>query len=388
MKTKLALIAMLIVSMLVRWLFISSPLPADWTPQSMIGYTATMLERPEYTDSKTIIRQGRWVIKLNGYAVIIPGDRVTFTGKATPILLMKRAVKINMEDPTFEVIDQRVCRGEMTRTCIFIQLGNFRERCVDILEKNLPSPMSSLAAGILLGVKGGMSSDFYQQLVATGTLHIVAASGFNVMIVASVLMRIVKTMFSRGVAIAAGVGGIIFYVFLSGASASVVRAGIMGSLTLIAYYFGRPTEAKRLLWVSAALMMLYDPLIIGDVGYQLSVAATAGLLYIPFNNQLPNPNNQTKNLILKNNQYLNIAREFLASYLYPTLAATVATTPIIYYHFGRVSLISPWVNMLILPVIPLIMLLSALTLVGGQVLAWVAYPLLWWVVAIIRFYGG
>ena len=229
--------------------------------------------------------------------------------------------------------------------------------------------MSSLAAGILLGVKGQMPYEFYQQLVSTGTLHIVAASGFNVMIVASVLMQVLSKLLAKGWAIAGGVVGIGVYVLLSGASASVVRAGIMGSLTLMAYYFGRPAEARRLLWVTAGVMLLFDPLYLMDIGFQLSFAATAGLLYLaPAMQKLPQI-------------------PLLKEYLYPTLAASAATIPIILYHFGRVSWISPLVNMLVLPLVPLIMLLSALTLLGGQVVAWLAYVPLSWIVQMIYLFS-
>lgn len=354
-----------------------SPLPASWTPESSLRFTATILERPEYTDSKTIISQGMWVIKLKGYAEIIPGSRVAFVGRVTPKVLGGKVVQIVMKDPTFEVISHTRCVSSFHTGCVMILLGQLRENWVNILEKTLPSPMSSLAAGILLGVKGQMPYDFYQQLVATGTLHIVAASGFNVMIVASVIMAVCLKIFGRGVAIAGGIVGIGFYVLLAGASASVVRAGIMGGLTLVAYYFGRPAEARRLLWVTAAVMLLADPLMLVDVGFQLSVAATAGLLYIePWIRKL------------QSSEPNSLVRGFLANYLYPTLAASIATLPIIWWHFGRVSWISPIVNILILPLIPLIMLLSALTLVFGQPGAWLLYPSLRWVVAVIRWFGN
>lgn len=262
---------------------------------------------------------------------------------------------------------------------------------VGVLEKTLPEPMSSLAAGILLGVKGQMPQAFYEQLVRTGTLHIVAASGFNVMIVASVLMMIMQRLFPRGAAIVAGVAGIWLYVLLSGASASVVRAGVMGSLTLMAYYFGRASEARRILWVSAGIMLIFEPLMMVNVGFQLSVAATAGLLYI--GSWIERLHSRRKSsdpcVIVGKDPNLRVwIQRFFANYLYPTLSATAATMPVILWHFGRVSLIAPLVNMLILPVVPLIMLLSAFVLLGGQVMAYVAYVPLWYTVWVIRLFGG
>lgn len=388
--TKLKILLVFISVFWYRWISLDSPLPASWTPESNVRFTATILERPEDTDSKTIVSKGMWNIPIKGYAEIIPGSRMAFTGKVEPKLLMGQVVQIIMKDPTFDIIGRPQGSPLRVGERIILLLGSWREKWVGVLEKTLPSPMSGLAAGILLGVKGQMPYEFYQQLIKTGTLHIVAASGFNVMVVVSVLMALAKKVWRRGAAIGVGVAGIVFYVLLSGASASVVRAGIMGSLTLIAYYFGRPAEARRLLWVTAGAMLLFNPLYIVNVGFQLSVAATAGLLYIePWMRVLSSRANSRdpSTTVGMTNDVVGMTGKFLSDYLYPTLAATIATMPIILYHFGRVSLISPLANILILPLVPLIMLLSALTLVLGQSVAWFLYVPLVWVVWVIRRLG-
>lgn len=363
-------IALLFISLFAwRWVGLASPLPLTWTPDSIVIFTAPIIDIPEQTDTKTIVRSGIWYVPLSGYAEIVPGTLVAFSGRVEPKVLLGKVTRIVMAEPTFEVVASPGERELSLVERVLITLGAWRRDWVDILEKTLPEPMSSLAEGILLGVRQQMPQDFYDDLVATGTLHIVAASGFNVMIVASVLMVIASQIWRRGVAIGVGVVGIVGYVLLAGASASVVRAGVMGSLTLMAYYLGRPSEAKRLLWFTAAIMLIASPLLILDIGFQLSVVATAGLLYLqPQMKKLPN------NL-------------FLANYLYPTLTASLATMPIILWHFGQISWISPLVNMLVLPVVPMIMGLSALVLLGGQLVAWLVYVPLWWVVTVIRWWG-
>ncbi|MFH1244057.1 MAG: ComEC/Rec2 family competence protein [bacterium] len=376
--TKLRIVLAFISVIALRWYTYPSPLPPTWTSESRVRFTATILEQPEQTDSQTIIRKSIWYIPVKGYAEIIPGSRVAFVGKVEPKVLGGKVVRIIMKDPTFEVVRAREATLLKMVEWIMITLGEWREKWVSILEKTLPEPMSSLAAGILLGVKGQMPTEFYQQLVNTGTLHVIAASGFNVMIVASVLMRVVLKFARRELAIGWGVSGIWIYVLLSGAGASVVRAGIMGSLTLIAYYFGRPAEAKRLLWVTAGVMLMAEPMMLVNVGFQLSVAATAGLLYLE-----PIMRSRFKIMDLR----FKYLQGILANYLYPTLAATIATLPIIWWHFGRIAWISPLVNTLILPIVPLIMGMSALVLLGGQVVAWLAYVPLAYVVWVIRLWG-
>lgn len=383
-------VSLFVLLFLWRWMGIRSPLTEQWKPGDKVRYTVTILEKPEYRDSQTIVRSEIWYIPIKGYTEIIPGSLVEFEGVAEPKIVLGKVTQIKMTDPTILVHTGRV--GTLGKFVIL--LGEWREKWVTILQRTLPEPMAGLAAGILLGVKGQMSEDFYQALVKTGTLHIVAASGYNVSIVASVLMKMIGTFVSRGVGIGIGVGGIILYILISGSSASVVRAGIMGSLTLIAYYFGRPAEARRLLWVTAAIMLLHNPLMIIDVGFQLSFVATWGLLYMPFNNQAPNSNQQTKKEQIQNQKLLNIVKDYLAEYLYPTLAATIATLPVILWHFGRVSWISPIVNILVLPLVPLIMGMTAGVIsigmilpVLGQVLAWVTYVPLAWMVWVIRLFG-
>ncbi len=360
-------VSVLLLLLGARFIRLPSPLPTEWSPNDSVGYTVTILDQPKLSDSKTVVRRGIWVIELSGYHKIIPGERLKFVGKVSAKKQLGKVVELKMVDPSYEVVG--------STGGLLVSLFRVREKWLNIIGRSLPEPMASLAGGILLGVNDRMPYQFYQQLVESGTLHLVAASGYNVSVVAEILLQLVGHFLSRGPAVIVAVGGIVVYVIISGGSASVIRAGIMGSLTLIAYYTGRPAEARRILWVTIWIMLWVNPLLIMQVGFQLSVAATAGLLYIePW--------------------MRNLKSGLLQDYLFPTLAATIATMPIIYWHFGRVSWIAPLANVLILPVVPGIMLLSgglilagSLSLALGQVVAWVGYVPLWWVVGVIRWFG-
>lgn len=368
-----------------RFWSIASPLPKNWSDGEQVGYTTTVLEVPEYTDSRTIVRRGIWYVSMKGYFEIIPGSIVKFDGKVEPEYVLGKVKRVKMIDPSMEIVGKDeclVCRMQ-------IALGRLRKSWVSTFERTLPEPMASLASGILLGVKGQTPQDFYQALVNTGTLHIVAASGYNVSIVAVVIMYLAIKIIGRGAGIALGIFGVIIYVLIAGGSASVVRAGIMGSLTLMAYYLGRPTEAKRLLYVAGAIMLLNTPLILFDVGFQLSYSATLGLLYLGKHIE------KSGNKIFEFFSFQSGIKSFLAEYLYPTIAATIATLPVIIYHFGRVSMISPLVNVLILPLIPIVMGMSAgvigfsaISQFFAQVLAWLLYVPLSWIVFVIMAFGG
>lgn len=349
-----------------------------------VRVTIPTIDFPEYTETQTVVKRGRWEVRVKGYTEIIPGEVVEVEGIWDGKRIIGDTVTQCHEEQCSEVglIDK-----------VLIGVSYVRRWAVAKLQTQLPEPMASLAAGILLGIKARMPRDFYEALVMTGTLHIVAASGFNVMIVATLLINMFGKIWKRSVAIAMGVGGIIFYVLIAGGSASVVRAGIMGSLTLIAYYWGRPTEAKWLLWVTAFVMVMVDPMMLTDVGFQLSVAATGGLLY--FEPVLDHKSSELlKSSELKKQTCLPArqgyepcwGRRFAKEYLLPTLVATACTAPVIWWHFGRLSWIGVGVNLLILPLIPLIMLLSALALVVPGV-GYLLYVPLWWVVGVIRMFG-
>lgn len=367
MKKALLLFACLL-TYLFRFVTYPSPLPRDWKPGSKIGLTINVLDKPEYTDSQTIIRSGIWYLKMKGYIEIIPGSRVKFVGVVEPNIVMGKVVQLKMIDPSVQVTG-KVSKFSLNN--ILIQINHVRSIWTSTLRSSLPEPMSSLAAGILLGVKDQMPYDFYQDLIRSGTVHIVAASGYNVTIVAFALIKVISSFATRGVASAIAIVGIMIYVIMAGAGASVVRAGIMGSLSLVAYYYGRPATAKRLLWVAGYGMLIINPLLIFDVGFQLSFVATIGLLYNPLR--------------------LNRLGRAVNEYFVPTIVAAISTAPVIFWHFGRISWISPLSNILILPAVPIIMeIVAIIVLVGtfslslARVVSWLVYPVLWYIVYVIR----
>lgn len=324
--------------------------------------TIPMVDYPVYTDSNTVISKGGWEVKTPGYTEIMPGDIVRVKGKV-------------IEESIVESSEINVICHIKTENCVksvgdwvLIQISHLRHWAVTRFERMLPSPMAGLAAGILLGIKAQIPRDFYQELINSGTLHIVAASGFNVTIVGNIILELLTKFWGRRVGIMGGIVGIGFYVLLAGSSASVVRAGIMGSLALLAMYLGRASDARRLLWITALIMIMVNPRIVLDIGFQLSVVATFGLLYI-------------EPLLGK-----RIKNQYLSEYLTPTLAATLATTPILWWYFGRVSLIGVIANLLILPIVPLVMLLAAVSLVI-PLSSYILYVPLWWIVWVIGVFG-
>lgn len=375
---------------LFRFATYPDPIPPSWTPDSIVKFTAPILEEPRHTESQTIIEIGVWRIKLKGYQNLDIGQYYSFAGKATPRLLLGKVRQIEVMDPTFDVVgNQKV--GGWGR--VLAMLSRVRQAVVKTYQKSLPEPHASLAAGILLGVKQTMPYEFYQSLIKTGTVHIIAASGYNVTIAARTVMVPLMMVLSKPTAIAFGVIAIGLYVIVAGGSAAVVRAGIMASLTLMAYYLGRRAESKRLLWVTAAAMLLIQPLMLVDVGFQLSVAATLGLLYLEPWIRGKFENRNQKNETNSKCEIRKGLKNFLNEFWWPTVAASIATAPIIFLTFGRLSLISPLVNLFVLPLTPVIMFLSAVAVgvawvpVAKQLAMWLLYVPLEFFVQVIQWWG-
>lgn len=264
----------------------------------------------------------------------------------------------------------------------FILGGIFKLK--KILEKNLnqifPEPEASLAAGLLLGSRQGISKNLMTQFNLTGLTHIIAVSGFNVTIVIVFVTGLLRFC-SRKIKIILAVLAIVFFALLVGCSASVVRASVMGILGLLAVWFGRPKKAGLALVLAAFLMNLFNPkILVYDAGFQLSFAATLGLIYVsPF----------LEKYFQKIPAFLSLREAFLM-----TISAQIATIPLILLHFGRISLAAPFSNALVIPVIPLAMFFSFLAVVfkfvffeGALLIGYLGWFFLKYIVLIAHFFS-
>ena len=373
---------------LVRfWSYQPKILPKNWREGEKVRVRARVLNQPYQNGSKYIIEVGRIKVIFSSYRRLKVGEWVEFVGRPKVRVQMGKITRVYLKDPQIYRLNLKEKVQFSLSDEAVIRISRWRERVVRLMASYLPEPEASLASGILLGVKLGIPEDFYQALVKTGTLHIVAASGFNVTVVLKVVMGLLVGWLGRSWGLLVGFWAVIGYVILAGGSAAVVRAGIMGILSYGAYYLGRPAEAKRLLWLTAVGMVLVQPLMLVNVSFQLSVAATAGILYLE------------PVIERKLNQWLRVKKgslleKYLAETLYTTLAASVFTVPVILWWFGRISLVSPLVNMLVLGVVPAIMFLSGVVVLiglvwwfGGWVLSWGLYVLLEYVVGVIKWFG-
>jgi competence protein ComEC len=262
---------------------------------------------------------------------------------------------------------------------LLVALYSVRDLSLKNVYRLFLDPEASLLAGILLGVDSGIPARVEQAFNDTGTAHIIAISGFNIAVVAGVFAFIfTRLLGGRRGAIAAMVGIAVYTVFV-GAGPAVVRAALMGVVTLLAVQVGRRQVGLNTLAGVAALMALGNPLVLWDVGFQLSLFATLGLILYgtPFTEAAGRF--VARHLPASGAEKIALA---LSQFLLLTLAAQLTTLPIIAYHFQQISLVSPLANAFILPAQPPVMILGGLAVALGfvfyplaQVAAWIAWPL-------------
>jgi competence protein ComEC len=255
-----------------------------------------------------------------------------------------------------------------------------------------PEPEASLLAGILLGMDNNIPAGVQQAFKNTGTAHIVAISGFNIAIIAGIFVTLFSRFFGKKLGAILAILSIIFYTLLVGASASVVRAAIMGTLSIIAAQFGRRNLALTALAASALIMAMLSPFVLWDIGFQLSFAATLGLVLYA------QPMQDAVAAFLVHYFPSSSVEKFVgpfSDYFLLTLAAQITTLPITVYHFARLSLVSFIANPVVLPPQPAVMVLSGLAVLLsrvymplGQVMAWVAWPFAAYTIRMVEFFNG
>ncbi|MGH2634180.1 MAG: ComEC/Rec2 family competence protein, partial [Tepidiformaceae bacterium] len=245
------------------------------------------------------------------------------------------------------------------------------------LQRSLPEPEASLAGGIAFGRDGNLSEQVYGTFRDTGLAHIVAVSGSNVTLVMAVIFFLCVRVIGRRAALLPAGLTVVAYLFIAGLSASVVRAGLMAVVYLAGVYLGRQQAALAALGAAAIAMTLVQPSAALDLGFQLSLAATAGLIVFG-----PWVRYALRHYVLRG-RVGALTPESAVQVVALTVSATIATMPIAWLNFGRISLIGPVANVIVEPVFVIAFWLSALTAVLGafwQPAGWAAglpayYPL-------------
>jgi competence protein ComEC len=331
----------------------------------------TLAARELVSDGQTHPVSGLVQVELPRYPAVGYGAALSLSGELSPLAslnspdyaayLTRQGIFSVMRFPQVSVLGE--AGGSAWRRALLA----VRERGRAAIRAGLPEPQAALLTGILLGDDSGLPRALSDDFQTTGMTHIIAISGFNIALIIALLDRLAAPLLPRRLGAVVIATLIVLYALLVGASASVVRAAIMGISYLVGLrLMGRPTLALAGLFSAAFLMTLWNPLTLWSVGFQLSLTATLGLLLFgePWTRRLRRGAAGLPPAVRRPTTQL------LGEGLIITLAAQVLTVPLLVYHFGTLSLASLPANFLVLPAQPAVMLTGGLTLLAG--LAWPA----------------
>ncbi len=285
-----------------------------------------------------------------------PENFITDYGKEFDYVnyLRKDGILYVINFPTTKIVSHG--NGNRIKSILF----SVKEKFLEKIDSSIKEPESLFMGGLILGDKASFSQSLRQSFVNTGTIHIVALSGYNVTIVAEWIMKLFKFL-PKNFAIGLGIFSIILFVIMTGANSTAIRAGIMAVLALVARATGRNYDVARALILAGIFMVFLNPLIlVYDVSFQLSFIATIAVIFVA----------------PKMEKYFTwVTKKFeLRDIVTVTCSAYVFVLPFILYKMGTLSIVALPANVLILPFIPFTMLLGFMTGFAGLFSLILAFP--------------
>lgn len=245
----------------------------------------------------------------------------------------KRNLKILTHDNSFS----------LTKSITEIQ-----QQFITYLQNTISTNNASMLYAMIFGGYNNIDDNILKAYTITGIIHILSVSGSHISVLALFLLYLGKLFhLPRSLNFILLITVISLYTIFCGASIPVLRASIMGLLSITALFLGRLSTARHLLSIITLLFLLCDPLLLFNISFQLSFTSTAGLIYL-----LP---------LLRS--LLNKLPSFIADNLALTLSAQIFTLPIISWYFNTFSLSSLIANFLIVPLLELLIIISLMAVI-------------------------
>lgn len=341
--------------------------------------------------------QGRVLVEAPAGTTASPGDAITSTG-----LLVRPS-----DGDRFSYADYLARRGiysQLTQAFVRVTpntaplapgrwLAQARASAQRQIAAALPEPYAALLSGIVLGDDSRIAQEVETAFAATGTAHILAISGFNMVVIAQVVSAALSRLglTARKTALLS----ILFigvYTLFVGAGPAIVRAALMSALLVVAPLVRRRAYVPASVALVGLALSLVDPFVLWDLGFQFSVAATLGLALFA------QPIGAAVDRVLARvarGRTLAVLTALVSAPLAATLAAQITTAPISVLSFGALSLVLVPVNLLVLPAQPAILLLGGLAVVAsfvfaplGQLLFWAVMLPLGWTTSVVRAFAA
>ena len=280
------------------------------------------------------------------------GDRVVAEGLADApapsefaTSLLRRGIVVVIRAGSFERI------GPSADPIVRSALA-FRSFVGRSVRRLLPAREAGLLLGLALGDDSRLDPAVERDFRAAGLAHLLVASGENVAMVLAPILALATLLRLPPVGrLVAGLGTVSFFVLLTGAEPSVLRAGAMAGLGLVGVFGGRPRSAPSLLGTAVLALLILDPALVWSIGFQLSVAATGGMIALggPIAAKLrplPRP---------------------IALAIGATIAAQAGVSPLLLYHFSEVPGVTLLANVLAFPLVEPALLLGVAAALAGTV---------------------
>jgi competence protein ComEC len=317
------------------------------------GWSAVVDARLVSADgSITAVRESVWASGEADAPDAVRGDRVRLEGRVSVpgeggfgSFLSQHGLVAELE------VDEATRLGPATAPLVRAA-QSFRALVGTSIRALFPPREAGLLMGLALGDDSQLDPAVERDFRASGLSHMLVVSGENVaMVLAPVLALAALLHLSRWPRFALGLGTVVFFVVLTGAEPSVLRAGVMAGLTLVGVFLGRPRSTAVVLSAAVFALLIVDPALVWSVGFQLSVAATASML------ALASPIGAR----------LRFLPGSLALATGATLAAQLGVTPVLLYHFHEVPLSTVVANVLAFPAVSPALLLGLAAAATGLV---------------------
>ena len=268
-------------------------------------------------------------------------------------------------------------------TGLLRRLAAVREHYLSSMQAVMPKEDAAAIFAMLFGGYQGLQPELLESFTATGIVHILSVSGSHISLLAAVMAWVGSLLRLPKVArVVLVISVIAIYSMLAGLVPPVIRSALMGALAFLALALDREKDARRLLLLTGLFMLTLSPLLLFHISFQLSFAATAGLLYVA-----------------------PVARDWMQTCRLPpalsaglaiTLGAHASTMPLIAWYFNQLSLSSFLANLVIVPIVELIIvagigaglaayvvpLVGAVVYTGDSLLLGVVYELARWMAAL------
>lgn len=348
--------------------------------------------QPETVNGSAVRNSKRVLVSSDRFAGVSYGDRVRAVGTLRapeafetdrgrtfdyPNYLWARGISREMP-----FADVTVLESNAEKNPFVARLLSIKHALIRGIERALSEPYAALAEGLLLGEKQALGDPLYNAFVASGVVHIIVLSGYNVALVINSVLFISLRFLPRLAGYATAAVFVVAFAIMTGGSETTIRATIMALLMMVARVLHRPALALRGLLIAAGTMAIASPfLVLYDLSFQLSVVATFGL--IVFSDRI------AASLRFIPERFA--LREIVAT----TLATQITVLPLLVLSVGAVSLVFLPANALVLPAVPMAMLLSFIAAIAallappfGALFGFPAYVLLSYIIAIPEFFGA